>query len=266
MKHLLVELKSFKKIPNTGLAFFSDSSRCVSIIPPQPIAKNFYRCDGKFHTEDIMSLYESKETYLHVIATSENVRVIKVSGTLIQCLFKMKTDLATDTRRGGQSAHRLERIRKEKKNLWKQKIMEKCEHIECTGIIISGNGNIPKTLCKEMKSNNKITSPILGFQIIDTKYPLQNIIKKADTIINKKDVMKENDIVKKVKELMRVNPDILVFGEEEILSANEDYLLKYILINDESLLNVKTLNCKVVFINFSDFLNDFNGHIGVRYY
>jgi peptide subunit release factor 1 (eRF1) len=61
--------------------FSSDKILTYHFEPPQPIRRNYYLCDNKFHVEYIEDLYKTHEKYGLVIALGETTYFYEIENT-----------------------------------------------------------------------------------------------------------------------------------------------------------------------------------------
>ena len=120
---------------NQSAIFSTRDADLYVFMPPKPITRACYRCDQRFHLDDIARLYDD------VHGSSARVGVVLVSGKgvrLYRCDGDLSLGLSGLTRvksfdshglpnrhgRGGQSALRLHRICEEKRGVWVKRIAE----------------------------------------------------------------------------------------------------------------------------------------------
>ena len=272
------KLKNIKQSDN-GLVIFSGivnenngSSKteiCEIIIPPLPVVKNLYLCDSKFHTEYIIDLFDDHIKYGFVIISNEDALIATLKGTQRIIVKKIAGCLITETRRGGQSANRIARIRTERRELYKNQIVDSCLLFRnINSIIVAGNGDFPIDVMNSIKEDTRINSKILGFiktSHSDLHVALNEAIKKADNLMVENVSNEESKYITKIQELIMNCPDKLVFGKQHIIDLDYDNLIEYILVNKNISNDVKT-NCLKYDIVHSRYLDDFDGVIGVMYF
>jgi len=103
---------------------YNDAS--IIIYSPKKIIKSYYRCDKRFHLDEILDMYS--DSYV-------NYGIVLISGNAYRCYllcvgtshreFKLLNSdtihLQKTKKKGGQSAPRFERIRQEKKHHYTKK-------------------------------------------------------------------------------------------------------------------------------------------------
>jgi peptide subunit release factor 1 (eRF1) len=253
-------LKTVKKVPATGLALFSGEGESEIVVPPLPIPTNSYLCDKRFHTEVIADLFEEHDTYGY-LAVTDVVLLFTVTGTRTTILFKMQTDLPTNTRRGGQSANRIARIRAEKRDMYRSKIVDavvtKGQKIK--GLIISGHGDRPREIRELLTSDSRWRIPVLGTVKIGDRDVVTETVDKGQALIAYSNRDDEKKHILYIEEMMRTDVDRLVFGRSNIYVAEEKLETVYASQKEDG------LNCDVIILSETGYLNQFNGIIGILY-
>ncbi len=272
-------LKALKKLPKNGLAIFSgqvyinggkkQNDICQLLEPPLPITVNNYYCDKRFHVDLISNLYKEHDKIGYIILTSESVIVMVSEGTQRSVLFKRETDIPTESRRGGSSANRISKSRKEKKHnyleLIQEHVVEKLNSV--TGIIISGNGELPYEINKRLTNNSKLKTKILGVVKIDlTGDVIENTITKSYEILYEDDVKREKNDIKQIRNTINTDPDKCVFGLRYIEECLKENLIQTLFISPEYVDDFEDVSCQVVVIQYLSYLSSFGGCVGLLYY
>lgn len=272
-------LKALKKLPKNGLAVFSgqvyinDGKKlddiCQLLEPPLPIIVNNYYCDKRFHIDLISTLYKEHDKIGYIILTSESVILMVSEGTQRSILFKRETDIATDSRRGGSSANRIARDRKNKKHnyleLIQENVVDKLNSV--MGIIISGNGELPYEINKRLSSNSKLKTKILGVVKIDlTGDVIENTVTKSYEILYEDDVKREKNEIKQLRNIISTDPDKCIFGLRYIEQCLEANLIQILFISPEYVNDFEDVNCQVVVIQYLNYLSQFGDCVGLLYY
>lgn len=260
-------LKPIKKVPENGIALFCGRVRSAAgreeqeiseiISPPLPIKTNMYRCDKLFHTEYISHLFKNHKTYGYLVLISDTFYLGKVEGSKQTIVYRFSTDFSTNTRRGGQSSNRFARLRDEQRRNYKIKVLETCEKYFRTvdGIIIAGNADLPREIDEALVAA-KTYPPVLGI-LRTASSNFDEIIENSISFIRDEEVAKDRAVISEVSEILRKEPDLLVFGERDLIEADGRFLLKYaVLVEGEGL---ELRNTPVKKIRFSGFLRDYGG-------
>lgn len=264
IKRIIQKFKTIKAIPVNGIAIFCGEQVCEVITPPLPITSNSYYCDNKFHIELVENLFNTYKTIGYAIITSQEVILITVTGPQRTKLYHRKTDLATNTRRGGQSANRLARIRDEKRHNYSNKIIEAVIKYlnNIYAIIICGNAEFAAEIGKELQNDSRLTTPILGtVKIAGILNPIEESIEASFHLLHQDEIGQEKMHIDKIRLLIETNPDKCIFGIDNIKACMDSNLLEYVITNNPDL-NYHT----IIRITYHDYLSQFDGSIGILYY
>jgi peptide chain release factor subunit 1 len=212
---------------------------CQVFIPDLPITKTCYECGHRFKTEYIINLYpDDYKTYGLVIISGEEVNYYEL---ISECLKPIKCATITIHRlkkqkKGGQSAPRFQRTQLQQVIEYRKKIVDMMNvnvKPNIDGIIIAGIGELKDTiknhddLYPDIKHKIKY---VISISSIDIKHVLP-IIKPYITEISKDD---EKKIISEIIEMIRINPDKLLFGAQEIKEKLELELIQTLYINNKT--------------------------------
>lgn len=116
----LARLKN--KLPRNGLLIFASAEGVEAVEPPHPVPRFIYRCDARFRTELLEQTLEHEDMpwFAAVIVDGRSAIGALVRGggaddshTETRVVFKVSAMVPGRTRRGGQSAPRIGRLRDE---------------------------------------------------------------------------------------------------------------------------------------------------------
>jgi peptide subunit release factor 1 (eRF1) len=207
----------------------------------------------------------SYKKYGYVVISNDNSVVATLKGTEKHILKYIHGELHTEIKREGQNANLIMRVRQEKRDIYKNNIMEACQCIQnVEGIIVAGNAELPKEVMSLLKNDKRILYPILGYVKTcsnNTNISLDEAINNSKGIVLGEITKEENNWTETMQDMIVNDCDRIVFGEEMITKCDADYILEYVLTNKKNI-----MNCKVRYIKNSKFLNDYGGIIGVLYY
>ncbi|MDC0367070.1 hypothetical protein OAM67_01450 [bacterium] len=88
-----------------------DKFVCCAIEPHVPLRKTVYKCDSKFHVEQVLELHTAHKVLGIAFVTGDLVRFTTVRGTEVQKLWTKSVHRGGSSRKGGQSANRFQNIR-----------------------------------------------------------------------------------------------------------------------------------------------------------
>lgn len=241
------------------------------MIPPKPIRNFIYNCGRTFLTNEIEHLYETNNFTTGVIITcGESTNFYLLSkpdskGNIERKLVSTITAyIPTGHKKGGQSAPRFQRMYLSALEAYIKQIVEKCLIVFrengvniVKSILISGNGIRPKHISDELVKCMTIPFRLFSY---DSVYEL--IEKEGKNGFEVFDG--EKKIFESLLKQLELNSDILVFGKTEVL--NNFNSLEKIYTTIELDCDFENRIVKISEPHFCDWLNNFGGCIGVKFY
>jgi peptide subunit release factor 1 (eRF1) len=239
------------------------------IIPEKPLKKNYYRCSNAFETQMLEELIGETEEYGLIMVTGSETKFYSFNEIDHKLLARIKIDLPTNTSRGGQSQARIARLREEKIHHYLKSIGERCIQFytrdglfNVKKFIIMGNGEMKNKL-----ADSKYIGILNNYKIIMTLesiVPFEHIRPILDTEgIFTIDETKE---IKDFEYLLEMQPNVLVFGKEEIQKCLDENLIKKILISKQMLSEIEVKDSIKVIETESYKIENFGGVVGFLYY
>ncbi|MEM3361716.1 MAG: peptide chain release factor aRF-1 [Candidatus Anstonellaceae archaeon] len=256
LEKILQYLKTFPTTsPENGIAIFcGDISpnpsvtdiQLFSIIPPEPLKVNIYRCDSSFFLEPLEDMLNIKETYGIVVLDGRECTIATIRGTNFKVLDRLNSTAHSKIRKGGQSAARFSRLIEEQIEYYYKRIglaMDKyflSQNIR--GVIVGGPGPAKEDFLKLAPFNYQIK--ILG--VVDTGYTdeqgIREAIVKAEEILAEQEYIKEKKIVDQfIREV--VNGKLAIYGDAPVREALANKNVSKLLLS--SSLNWKRYRCKI---------------------
>jgi peptide chain release factor subunit 1 len=278
-------------VPGYAIHIFSPEKGNVIFEPIKKINKNIYRCDKRYHIDSIIEMYEDEYKFGVAMLTGKEYRmyIITKSGIHIEpkLIASDGHEMQKQTKKGGQSAQRIGRIRENKQALYVKKLSEimvntymnetntKC--IVDQGLIILGCGSIKNEVKKDKLFRQYFSDKIIA--TIDTPGINDKLI--HDILSNDKynDYFvpiheKHDGIIKQISDDINIgNVDKLVFGYDNIIKLLDENQLICIVIYDKHIHKNKITqmidenNSKCMIIPSNDHLiRTFDGCVGIKYF
>lgn len=233
LERILQHLKLFDKTPANGLAVFSGNVsekegqsdvRVWSVEPPIPLNTRIYRCDKEFVLDIIEDMIESKEVYGLVVLDRRDAMLALLKGKTIVPLRKTHSEVPGKMKAGGQSAPRFQRLRE---GALKEHYKKIAEHMKeqflalkhLKGILIGG----PSTTTNDFMNKDYLTGDLKKkvIAIKDLSYTgefgLEELLDKSSDVLAKEEVAGEKEAVQKFLELLAKKPDLVAYGENEVM-------------------------------------------------
>jgi len=247
--------------------------------PPHPVKKFFYRCDKKFHLEDLLQLYTNVETHAIVLISGKRTEYYEYSKNETKFLSAIDATLPNQHKTGGSSASRFGRIRDDKINLYAKKIIEsmirlyiKNNIFQCKGLIIAGPSSMKKIVMDldlfDQHFARHLLKNLTTTEIVSDSIR-QVILMAADVLTTdatEKNII--NDFEEKIKNTSTI--DLIIFGTSNVISELLTSNLKEIYVADDydDKETVLTSNTKTIIhlIKSKEFTSKYGELVGIKYY
>jgi peptide chain release factor subunit 1 len=219
-----------------------DYGNGVVIYPPKKITISKYICGKSFDLDYLLEMYKEEKIYGCSIITGELCKNYKItkSGTYIgyQQLDKLSTKLQKKQKKGGQSSVRIARIGLEKRELYKDKIVDNIinsylvdNKTKCivSVLILAGNASLKSEIANDERIKQFFTIPII---ILDTEsINVAEIYERAKLDILRIDEIDSFTVVEEITDLMRTNDERLLYGIDEVMNGLENYEVEKVIYN-----------------------------------
>lgn len=255
LEKILNYLKMFKAPPDNGIAIFCgnisrDQGRpdvqLFSIVPPEPLLVQYYRCDSTFSLDPLEDMITPKEAYGLVVMDGREATLAILKGKQVKIIRTLNSTAHAKVHKGGQSARRYQRLVEESIEKYYKRIGEAMDaaflEAHLKGVIVGGPGPAKEDFLK-LKPFNYQTK-ILG--MLDTgytnEYGVQELMAKASDIISEQESIREKKIVDQfIREVSR--DGLATYGEKEVREALESGKADTLLISENLRLKRFTLLC-----------------------
>jgi len=249
-------------------------SECYLFEPPNPVRKSYYKCDRKFHLDDLLDLYVVHDTYAIVLISGKRTDLYIHSKNNTQLIKSVKTELPNQHKTGGSSAPRFGRIRDEKINLYVKRISELMtilftkDNLFChLGLFLAG----PSQLKDQLQSTPLFVQHFqkyLSKTITIPEITDQSVNYVIDSITN---TNTDTKLIEKF-ESMLANPDLIdlfVFGTTDVINCYLEGTLSEIFIDVDSIEIIESKSEIKTIINLiydKTFIKKYGIAIGIKYY
>ncbi|KAJ5070614.1 eukaryotic peptide chain release factor subunit 1 [Anaeramoeba ignava] len=193
----VAKLSLYSQVPENGLALFAgiitnqdgkEKKICYDIEPPKPILRPLYRCDNRFHAEILENLIQPSEKYGFIVVDGKGCLFGVLCGNHKTIIHRFSVYLPKKHGRGGQSAPRFSRIRKEKRQHYLTMVSELATHHFITNekpniykLVIAGSADLKKELANSSLFHPKLSDIIL--QIVSVSYGGDNGFNEAINLV-----------------------------------------------------------------------------------
>ena len=235
---IMNRLKQFKKPPENGVVFFvghksvgADKTEMVAYViePPRPIQTFLYRCDSSFYTEPLEEMLKETEIYGLFLIDRRECTIGLLKGNRVELLKYMTSHVPGKHGRGGQSQRRFERLTEIAAHEWFVKCGETISEIfreqkDLKGILVGGPGPTKQFFVDENYLHYEIQDKIID--TFDTGYTdefgLRELVSAASKTMTNLKISREKNLMKRfLKEVMKSEDSLAVYGEEQVRKALE---------------------------------------------
>lgn len=221
------------KIEQTSNLSYLREGITVLFEPPKKINISFYRCDNKYHLDNVLDMYNNENLIGVCLLSGEELRVynIAITGSHIEStLLKKRTiKLPNKQKKGGQSAVRFARnadiVRNDYVNKYAEDIVssymsENNTKCNVTKIIIAGYGFMPDDVINSQLFQQYLKKYLYKKISINTIDDVTAIKIIKDLSNNLSDDLAKN-VDNEILTFVNENPDIVGFGRNECMSYIE---------------------------------------------
>lgn len=250
--------------------------------------QSYYRCDNKFHLDEILEMYEEEDKFGIVLVSGETCRIYTVikSGDHTQIKEEKNAQVhqLKGHKKGGQSAPRFQRLRDENEEAQIKKVAEhmvnaywnhELSTVTVSSIMIGGPAEFKNKVREHPLIKQFFNSAIVGVVTtgsIDDKLVDKVYYDNKDLFVNVKD--KESlKVISEIEKLIERGDDKLIFGFDEARENLAMCLLDKLVVNNtvpeedkRSLVNLNQHGCKLHLVNPSCLQKIGVDIVGVKFY
>jgi len=254
-------------------------SGCLIFEPPMKVTKAIYKCDNKYHINDIIDMYDNHDNHGIMYTDGEKCVWYKLQNNIFTKMKEIKFKLQNQFKCGGYSANRLARNRDIQRNHYITEIskitIDILKKINPKIMLLCGPGIFKVEVMTHILEKGNIWSKninIKSLTICDDDFgKMCDMIK--DTIYNIDNDNHKNDF-EKIQDMITMADDRLVFGKDTIMKGLNDQIIStlflhtdYLFDNDIDIGNLMTKCKKLTIIRISNMsILDYGGIIGIKYF
>ncbi|HZY71169.1 MAG TPA: peptide chain release factor aRF-1 [Thermoplasmata archaeon] len=251
IESIMGRARVYKQPPPSGVALFvgakaigADKTENVTFIvePPEPISTFLYRCDSSFFVEPLLSMVHEPDLWGLVVMDRAEVTIGFLRGKRIEAVRNKQSLVPSKHGRGGQSAHRFERLIEHAAHEFFVKVGEMSNEIflpkkdQLKGILIGGPGATKEYFWKEgffqYELQQKVVQPLFDVGYTD-EYGLKELVEKATQTLHGLEVAEEKRIIQKLfVEIRRAEQGLAAYGEVDVERALEAGAVDTILVSE----------------------------------
>jgi peptide chain release factor subunit 1 len=238
IESMMGRVRAYKEPPAHGLAFFvgskaigADKSEPITFIvePPEPLNTYLYRCDSTFFLDPLLAMVHEPDVWGLIVMDRAEVTIGLLRGKRIEVLRNKQSLVPSKHGRGGQSAHRFERMIEHAAHEFFVKCGEMSNELflprkdDMKGILIGGPGATKEYFFKEgylhYELQQKVVEPLFDVGYTD-EYGLKELVEKATQTLHGLELTEEKRIVQRLlMEIRKAEGGLAAYGEREVEQA-----------------------------------------------
>ena len=238
IESLMNRVRAYKEPPGNGVAFFvgskavgADKSDPVTFIvePPEPLNTYLYRCDSTFFLDPLLGMVHEPEMWGLMVMDRAEVTIGFLRGKRVDVLRNRQSLVPSKHGRGGQSAHRFERMIEHAAHEFFVKCGEMANELflpykdSLKGILLGGPGATKEYFYKEAylhyELQQKVIQPLFDVGYTD-EYGLKELVERATQTLHGLEVTEEKRIIQRLlAEIRKPEGGLAAYGERQVQAA-----------------------------------------------
>ncbi len=237
---LMGRVRQFRESPKNGVAFFvgskavgADKSESVTFIvePPETLNTYLYRCDSTFFLDPLLAMVHEPDVWGLIVMDRAEATLGLLRGKRVEPLKNRQSLVPSKHGRGGQSAHRFERLIEHAAHEFFVKVGEMAGELflprkeTLKGILLGGPGATKEYFYKEAylhhELQQKVVQPLFDTGYTD-EYGLKELVERATQTLHGLDITEEKRLVQRLLgEIRRGDTGLAAYGEADVQRALE---------------------------------------------
>ncbi|MGI0139772.1 MAG: peptide chain release factor aRF-1 [Thermoplasmata archaeon] len=275
IESLMGRVRQFKEPPAHGVAFFvgskavgADKSEPVTFIvePPEPLNTYLYRCDSSFFLDPLLSMAHEPDLWGLIVMDRAEVTLGFLRGKRVEALRNKQSLVPSKHGRGGQSAHRFERMIEHAAHEFFVRIAEISSDLflpkvdALRGILIGGPGATKEYFYKEgylhHELQQKVVQPLFDTGYTD-EYGLRELVEKATQVLHGLEITEEKRIIQRLlSEIRQGDTGVAAYGPADVERALEARAIDTLLVSEGIRRRRITFTCSACNQGFERVLGD----------
>lgn len=221
--------------PKHGIVVLASPDKDTIVFePPRPVPRAMYACGPRYQLDWLYDLLNEDPVYGFIAcdgstATGYSIR----SPHEIVKKFVVTSMAAGRTRRGGSSAARISRIRDDQENTFVHRVVEAAEaawtRTNTRGVFIVGCGDITKQALPDALRHGAQKLAVLATVVAADIHSPQELWARTEEYRKTTEMQPSKALEVRITHLMETDPDMLVWGPEEIHAAEAAGVIEIVL-------------------------------------
>ncbi|HTZ61269.1 MAG TPA: peptide chain release factor aRF-1 [Thermoplasmata archaeon] len=240
IESLIGRVRQYRTPPPNGVAFFvgskavgADKSESVTFIvePPEPLNTYLYRCDSTFFLDPLLAMVHEPDVWGLIVMDRAEVTLGLLRGKRVEPLRNKQSLVPSKHGRGGQSAHRFERLIEHAAHDFFVRCAEMAAELflprkeTLKGILLGGPGATKEYFYKEgylhHELQQKVVQPLFDVGYTD-EYGLKELVEKASSTLHGLDITEEKRLIQRLLgEIRKGDSGLAAYGEADVQRALE---------------------------------------------
>jgi peptide chain release factor subunit 1 len=263
LESLLAKLRYLHKVPENGIVYFTGAvdiganktiMESEVLIPPEPIVSYKYHCDSVFYLEPLEEMLKECSTYGLLVLDLREATVGTLIGKQIDVVRHLHSTVPGKQRKGGQSAHRFEQLRRIAIHDFYKRIgvaaSEKFLEIEPSefrGILIGGHSPTKEEFTEGEFLHYELQKKVLG--LFDTGYTdesgFSELINAAEDVLQGADLIKQKKDIGAFFRELATDSGKISYGEDIVRANLEINAVDVLLLSEDLRSERVTIKCSV---------------------
>ncbi|MCI4331241.1 MAG: peptide chain release factor aRF-1 [Thermoplasmata archaeon] len=275
IESLMGRVRQFKEPPSNGVAFFvgskavgADKSETVTFIvePPEPLNTYLYRCDSSFFLDPLLAMVHEPDQWGLIVMDRAEVTLGFLRGKRVEPMRNRQSQVPSKHGRGGQSAHRFERMIEHAAHEFFVKCGEMANEMFLPkkellkGILLGGPGATKEYFFKEnylhYELQQKVVQPLFDVGYTD-EYGLRELVERATQTLHGLELTEEKKIIQRLlNEIRRADQGLAAYGEADVQRALDSGAVETLLVSEGLRRKRATFSCGACGHSFDRTLSD----------
>ena len=248
---LMGRVRAFRQPPERGVALFvgskavgADKDEAVTFIvePPEPLNTYLYRCDSTFFLDPLLQMVHEPDVWGLLVLDRAEVTIGLLRGKRIDILRNRQSQVPSKHGRGGQSAHRFERMIEHAAHEFFVKCAEMAQEVflplgqELKGILLGGPGSTKEQFYRDgflhHELQQKVVQPLFDTGYTD-EHGLKELVEKATQTLHGLELTEEKRLVQRLLvEIRKAEGGLAAYGEAQVEQALDAGAVDLLLVSE----------------------------------
>lgn len=260
---LLAKLRYLNKIPENGIIYFAGTADTGAnrtnmvnevLIPPEPLLDYIYHRGSVFYLEPLEEMLRECSTYGLILLDLREATIGMLVGKQIEVIKHLHSTVPGKQRKGGQSAHRFEQLRRIAIHDFYKRIgdaaseaFSEIEPDELKGILIGGHSPAKEEFNEGEFLHYELRKKVLG--LFDTGYTDESGF--SELINAAEDTLQGIDLIKQKKDMeiffkeLATESGKISYGEDNVRTNLEIKAVDVLLLSEDLRSERVTIKCSV---------------------